>query len=88
MYVLRLNPFYTAVGACLFTWTEHARILTKGPFEFRTVDIPKTAPEAFSSYQVWSCDGHMTSLDYSGASGKGLLLDTNNLSVNGTIFDF
>ena len=60
MYVVRLNPFYTAVGACLFTWND-GRVLTKGPFEFRVVDAPKMAPEAYSSYQVcpymFTCPG-------------------------------
>ena len=52
MYVIRLNPFHTNVGACLFTWNEHGRVLTKGPFDFRVVETPRTAPEAYSSYQV------------------------------------
>ena len=54
MYVIRLNPFYTAVKACLFTWND-GRVLTKEPFEFRVVDSPKIAPEAYSSYQVCPC---------------------------------
>ena len=50
--MVRLNPFYTAIGACLFTWTENGKVLTQGPFEFRIVEAPKVAPEAFSSFQV------------------------------------
>lgn len=53
IYVIRLSPFYTSVGACLFTWNKDARVLTKGPFEFRVVNSPKTAPDAYSSYQTW-----------------------------------
>lgn len=53
VYVIRLNPFYTNVGACLFTWTEDSGVLTKGPFTFRVVNTPKTAPDAYSSYQSW-----------------------------------
>ncbi|XP_064384704.1 uncharacterized protein LOC135333633 [Halichondria panicea] len=49
--VIRLNPFYTAIGACLYTWNENGKVLTQGPFEFRIVDAPRTAPEAFSSFQ-------------------------------------
>ena len=52
IYVVRLNPFYTGTGACLFTWNEHAKILTRGPFELRIVTASKTAPEAYSSLQV------------------------------------
>ena len=52
IYVVRLNPFYTSTGACLFTWNEHAKILTRGPFELRIVTASKTAPEAYSSLQV------------------------------------
>jgi hypothetical protein len=63
VYVLRLSPFYTAMGACLFTWNEDGRVLTKGPFQFRVVNSPMTAPDAYSSYQVrrtsvvqyWAC---------------------------------
>ena len=44
-------------------------MLTKGPFEFRVVETPRTAPEAYSSYQVGvvmgpSCDCHMTWYSY------------------------
>ena len=52
VYVLRLSPFYTAMGACLFTWNEDGRVLTKGPFQFRVVNSPMTAPGAYSSFQV------------------------------------
>ena len=55
IYVVRLNPFYTGTGACLFTWAEHAKVLTRGPFEFRIVTASKTAPEAYSSLQVCVC---------------------------------
>ena len=51
VYIVRLNPFYTGVGACLFTWNENAKVLTRGPFEFRIIDEPKKAPECFSSFQ-------------------------------------
>ena len=58
MYVTRLIPFYTSIGACLFTWND-GRVLTRGPFEFRVVDAPKMAPEAYSSYQVHvTCMSH------------------------------
>lgn len=50
--MIRLSPFYTSVGACLYTWNEDGRTLTKGPFDFRIVGSPKLAPDAFSSYQV------------------------------------
>ena len=51
VYIVRLNPFHTGVGACLFTWNENAKVLTRGPFEFRIIDEPKKAPECFSSFQ-------------------------------------
>jgi len=51
VYIVRLNPFHTNVGACLFTWNENAKVLTRGPFEFRVVEEPKKAPECFSSFQ-------------------------------------
>ena len=66
---MRLNPFHTKVGACLFTWNEHARVLTKGPFEFRVVDTPKIAPDAYSSYQVGG--GHDFVILFKGYSNGG-----------------
>jgi len=51
VYIVRLNPFYTGMGACLFLWTENAKVLTQGPFDFRIVEEPKKAPECFSSLQ-------------------------------------
>ena len=29
VYIVRLNPFHTGVGACLFTWNENAKVLTQ-----------------------------------------------------------
>ncbi len=52
IYIIRMNPFVTSVGACLFTWTDNSKELTKGPIQLRVVDTPRMSPDAFSSYQA------------------------------------
>jgi hypothetical protein len=51
VHILRLSPFYTGIGACLFTWAEHAKTLTQGPLEFKIIESPRKAPDLYSGLQ-------------------------------------
>ena len=51
VYILRLSPFYTGTGACLFTWAEHGKLLTKPPVNFKIIDSAHKAPEIYSGLQ-------------------------------------
>jgi hypothetical protein len=51
VYVIRLSPFYTGTGACLYTWAEHGKLLTSPPLDFKIIETARKAPDLYSGLQ-------------------------------------
>ncbi|CAI8050300.1 Cell division cycle protein 123 [Geodia barretti] len=51
VYVIRLSPFYTGTGACLYTWAEDGKLLTNPPLDFKIIEAARKAPDLYSGLQ-------------------------------------